>query len=254
MNITWDASAYTSHFSFVHEYGAGVLDLVQRKEHMKALDLGCGNGALTRAMADQGMDVCGLDASPELLDIARCSYPDLCFMQGDATNFSLPEKVDVVFSNAVFHWIDRGKQRDMMDCVYRALGAGGQFVFEFGGYGNTALIHESLARAFAARKRSYWVPFYFPTIGEYASLLEDAGFTVVFASLFDRMTPLKGENGMADWIRMFVQKPFEGLSVQEESALVEEAVAGLKQKLFHDGTWFADYVRIRCKAVKRAAS
>ena len=82
-------------------------------------------------------------------------------------------------------------------------------VVHFGGYGNNRLIHEALAKAFAEQGYSYQVPFYFPSIGEYASLLEQAGFEVRYAVLFDRMTELMGEDGMKDWIRMFISTPYE---------------------------------------------
>lgn len=37
-------------------------------------------------------------------------HPELDFMAGDATEFTLDEKADVIFSNAVFHWINADKQ------------------------------------------------------------------------------------------------------------------------------------------------
>ena len=53
------------------------------------------------------------------------------------------------------------------------------------------------------------MPFYFPTIGQYAGLLERSGFKVLHMSLFVRMTPLKGPNELADWIKMFIKKPLK---------------------------------------------
>ena len=136
MNIQWDAEKYTADFSFVHQYGSGVAELIDGERGAKVLDLGCGNGALSKALRDRGYVVTGLDASKELLEIARTNYPDIPFIQGDATDFSLPEPVDVVFSNAVLHWIDREWQGALLRCVYRALRDRGQFVFEMGGCGN----------------------------------------------------------------------------------------------------------------------
>lgn len=80
----------------------------------------------------------------------------------------------------------------MLSCVLRALKPEGQFVFEMGGKGNNALIHGSLCRTFERRGLIYRFPFYFPAIGEYASLMEDAGFLVRTALLFDRKTKLMG--------------------------------------------------------------
>ena len=144
MNIKWDAEKYTDNFSFVHRHGTDVLKLIERKNG-KVLDLGCGNGALTKVLHDKGYDVIGADASDDMLGVARKNNPDLTFVKADATDFVLPEKVDVVFSNAVFHWIDRELHPKMLGCVYNALNYGGEFVFEFGGRGNAEKIHTKLA-------------------------------------------------------------------------------------------------------------
>ena len=104
MNIQWNAQGYTQNFSFVHEYGRGLIDLLEGGG-LSVLDLGCGNGALTQRLAQAGFRAEGLDASPELLEVARQSYPGLAFHQGDAVDFQTAEPFDAVFSNAVLHWI-----------------------------------------------------------------------------------------------------------------------------------------------------
>jgi trans-aconitate methyltransferase len=250
LNIKWDAKKYTQDFSYVHQYGNDLTKLIDKKEQTTVLDLGCGNGALTQKLAEEGMLAFGMDASADLLQIARKKYPGLSFLKGDATNFNLPEPVDVVFSNAVFHWIERKKQPDLLQCVYRSLNPNGQFVFEFGGRGNNALIYGVLKSEFQKRKFVYQFPFYFPTIGEYCSLLEQTGFKVTYAVLFERMTELQGKNGLTDWIRMFVKTPFENIPDLEQEEIITETVQKLRSKLFYNGKWHADYVRIRCKALK----
>ena len=156
MNIKWDADKYTSDFSFVHQYGNGVIDMIAADKNSTVLDLGCGNGALSKTLRDKGFIVKGIDASKELLDIAKKNYPDIEFIQADAADFSLPEPVDVVFSNAVFHWIDKEGQEDMLKRVHNALKDNGQFVFEFGGYGNNQIIHGALTKVFGERNHTYF--------------------------------------------------------------------------------------------------
>lgn len=126
--------------------------------------------------AEKGLSTIGIDSSEEMLKIARRNYPEIEFILSDATHFTLRKPVDIVFSNAVFHWIDKSKQLDMMKCVYHALNVGGQFVFEMGGFGNNKLIHSALLTAFEEAGYEYKMPFYFPSIGEYSPLLEQAGF------------------------------------------------------------------------------
>ncbi len=250
MNIQWDAHKYTEAFSFVHQYGTDVLELLDFKRGMTVLDLGCGNGALTEKLSEMGAVATGLDASDDLLQIARKNYPELEFIRADATDFALKQNVDAVFSNAVFHWIDRDKQESLLKCIYLALKEKGQLVFEFGGAGNNQLIHTALQRVFAEHGMEYEQPFYFPSIGQYAPMLEKAGFRVTYMNLFDRITRLNGENGLEDWIKLFIKKPFEGISDKDRSNMIQQAVAMLGNSLYHDGIWYADYVRIRGKAIK----
>lgn len=251
MNISWDADKYTTDFAFVHHYGKSVMELIDADKGSSVLDLGCGNGALTKALHEKGYLAKGLDASRELLDIAKDTYPFLDFIQADATDFVLTEPVDVVFSNAVFHWIHRDRQNNMLKCVYNALRENGQFVFEFGGYGNNQSIHDALAENFQKYGYHYEMPFYFPTIGEYASLLEDRGFFVKYAVIFDRPTELKGENGLKDWITMFVKTPFSVVKSEEEKNMIlSEVEKILRHNLYINGKWYADYVRLRIKALR----
>lgn len=250
MNIKWDADKYTKDFSFVHQYGNDVAELIDCEKGSTLIDLGCGNGALTKAPQERGYRVTGMDSSEELLGTARGKYPDILFIRADATDFSVAETVDAVFSNAVFHWIDREKQADMLACVHRALKEKGQFAFEFGGYGNNALIHGALAEVFSECGYEYRMPFYFPTIGEYAALVEQAGFQVRYAVLFDRPTELKGSDGLKEWIHMFVKTPFATVDDAEREGIICKAVERLRDTLYREDRWYADYVRIRMKAVK----
>lgn len=247
-NIKWDSNNYTRNFSFVHEYGQEVMNLLDCKTGMTVVDLGCGNGQLTKQLSDKGMDVIGIDQSEEMLTLARKSYPQIEFICADATSFTLDKKVDAIFSNAVFHWIDN--QDDLIRNIVEQLKEGGQLVCEFGGYGNTDLIHAALEREFQRRGLQYIRNFYFPTIGEYTSRLEAHGLQVRYAILFDRPTKQVGEDGLANWIRMFNMLPFQRLDKVEQEHIIQCVVDELRPVLFEDGNWYADYVRIRIKAIK----
>lgn len=248
MNITWDSQGYTEHFGFVHRYGEDVLSLITAAPGSRIVDLGCGNGALTTKLAKLGYRVLGVDASEEMLAAARAHHSELEFIQGDATTFALNEPADVIFSNAVFHWIDADKQPLLAKNLARNLRPGGELVCEFGGYGCAERVHAALEHAFAARGLKYPRVFYFPTIGQYAPLLEHAGLRIEYAALFDRPTPQDGPDGLQRWIRMFVKAPFAALAPETQDEIMDETAEQLRPTLWQDGRWTVDYVRIRLRA------
>lgn len=203
MNIDWNAKGYQKDFAFVPKYGEAVLDLIDAAPGALAVDLGCGNGGLTGKLIERGYRVVGVDASAPMLALAKERYPDTTFLQADACTFQLPEQADVIFSNAVLHWIDAAKQNELIANIASQLKPGGQLVCEFGGKGCAENVHAALEKIFAAHGLTYRRTFYFPTVGEYAPMLERHGLQVRAALLFDRPTPQQTEDGLADWIRMF---------------------------------------------------
>lgn len=56
---------------------------------------------LTDKLAEKGYDVTGIDDSVDMFELARKEYPDYTFVKGNAVDFRLNEKADVIFSNAV---------------------------------------------------------------------------------------------------------------------------------------------------------
>jgi 2-polyprenyl-3-methyl-5-hydroxy-6-metoxy-1,4-benzoquinol methylase len=59
-------------------------------DKVRVLDLGCGNGCLSHLMAEQGYEVVGLDLSEGGIAIARRSFPECKFIQGDI--YDLPDE------------------------------------------------------------------------------------------------------------------------------------------------------------------
>ena len=178
MNIEWNATNYTNHFSFVHKYGEDVLKLIDAPAGSRVLDLGCGNGALTKKLQELGFQALGMDASSEMLHVARQNYPEIRFEKGDATQFTLQDPVDVIFSNAVFHWIDAEKQDALAAHIASALKPGGTLVCEFGGKNCAESVHAVLEQCFTARGLHYPRINYFPTIAEYTSATDCVRITL----------------------------------------------------------------------------
>lgn len=250
MNISWDSNNYKDNFSFVPSYGMDVMNLIQKGRDSTALDLGCGNGRLTNELEKKGFRVIGLDQSNEMLSLAKRDYPGIIFIEGDAVSFSLKEKVDLIFSNAVLHWIDEDKQPALIENIASNLKDGGELVLEMGGKGCAETVHSTLEGIFSEKGLEYKRSFYFPSIGEYTSIIDSHGLKTDYAILFDRPTVQKNPDGLVDWIKMFNKAPFEGLAEDVKENIYEEARIRLKDSLYHNGSWIIDYVRLRIRAHK----
>ena len=226
-----------------------MLDLLQPQPGELILDLGCGTGHLTSQLAQAGARVIGLDESAQMLATARQQYPQLEFLQADARDFSLPEPCDAVFSNAVLHWVKPAAAAAA--CIARALKPGGRFVAEFGGQGNVANIVDAV-QAVVTRYTHITVqhPWYYPSIGAYATLLEAQGLEVRQAFLFDRPTPLEGADGMRNWLAMFAGSMLAELPAAARETALGEIEARLRVSNFRADTWYADYRRLRVVAVR----
>jgi len=247
VSTAWDAEQYEGKHSFVWRLGAGVVELLAPKSGERILDIGCGTGQLTAEIAKQGAQVVGLDNSANMIGQARQNYPGLSFVLGDATCFHFEEPFDAVFSNAALHWV---KQADAAaESIGRALKPGGRFVAEFGGQGNTRSVLKALHAALGEDSDAR-CPWYYPSVGEYASLLDRHGLQVRHAELFDRPTPLEGENGMEDWLRMFCGSFFKGMPTDAVVAKMREVVGLLRPGQYRNGVWTVDYRRLRVLALK----
>ncbi|HEV3004979.1 MAG TPA: methyltransferase domain-containing protein [Pirellulales bacterium] len=249
---SWNASLYDARHSFVSGYGADLVELLAPLAGETILDLGCGTGHLTARIAESGAEVLGFDASCEMIEQARRNHPSLRFELADATRFQLPAPCDAVFSNAALHWVK--PPQAAVERIAAALRPGGRFVAEFGGRGNVrqiiAAARESVA-AVVGDDPGDVNPWYFPSVGEYAALLERHSLEVRHAALFDRPTPLEeGEQGMDNWLTMFGEPCFGSLPPVQRAAAKAQTVERLRAALWLDGKWIADYCRLRVVALK----
>jgi len=240
---SWDAARYQDQHSFVWRFGANLIESLNPQPGERILDLGCGTGQLTAEIARSGATVIGLDKSEEMVTAARKNYPDLEFIADDAASFRLPQPLDAVFSNAALHWVKDAE--GAVISIAHALRPGGRFVAEFGGKGNNASVLAAF-RAVLGPSADQRSPWYYPSVSEYTTLLERHGFEVRNASLFDRPTPLEGENGLENWLRMFTQSFIHDRSTDE----VRQVVEHLRPARYKDGVWTVDYRRLRVVALK----
>ena len=131
ITMPWDPKQY---HKFQAERSAPFFDLlalVEKRPNLKAVDLGCGTGELTRQLADAlpNSEVTGIDSSSQMLDAARTaalSGPNLHFEQGDQAQ--LTGEWDLIFSNAALQWSEN--HTELIPRLYERLTPGGQITVQ----------------------------------------------------------------------------------------------------------------------------
>jgi trans-aconitate methyltransferase len=244
----WNAERYVKNAAFVSTYGSAVADLLGDISGHQLLDLGCGDGRLTLELAAKGASVVGIDASQSMIEAARAKGLEAHVL--DALEMSYFEQFESVFTNATLHWIPDHPL--LAEKVYAAIKLGGQFVGEFGGHGNVAAINTAI-RGVLARNGFDWTgkkPVIYPSVQQFKSVLEGAGFEVVYMELIPRPTPLP--TGIRGWLETFGISFFEDAEPLAQRNMLNEVEDLLAPALRDDfGNWTADYVRLRFRALKR---
>ncbi|MBV8908391.1 MAG: class I SAM-dependent methyltransferase [Sphingomonas sp.] len=232
----WDAGDYARVGAFVAQLGGAALDLLDPKAGERILDVGCGEGTLTKKIIERGATVLGIDNSPEMIAAARANGIDAVLMAAEDIPFT--SEFDAAFSNATLHWVLEKEQAAR--AIFRAVKPDGRFAGEMGGEGNLAKLREALDDELIIRgyappvEASNW----YASPEEFAAVYEAAGFREVDARLIERPTPI--EHGVAAWVTTFRKGWLDRAGVpEEERAEIGAAVAdGV-------GSNIADYVRLR---------
>jgi trans-aconitate methyltransferase len=232
----WDAADYAKVGAFVAELGGAALDLLDPQPGERILDIGCGEGTLTKKIVGRGATVLGIDNSPEMIAAARSNGIDAVLL--DVADMTFSAEFDAAFSNATLHWVLEKEQAAR--AIFRALKAGGRFAGEMGGEGNLEKLREALDEELIIRgfvppvEASNW----YASPDEFATIYETAGFREIDARLIERPTPI--EHGVAAWVTTFRKGWLDRAQVpEEERAEIGAAVAD------RVGSNVADYVRLR---------
>lgn len=244
---SWNPDSYAKNARFVSDLGEPLLQLLDAKPGEVILDLGCGDGTLTEKIAAAGCTVYGCDSSLAQLQAARSRNLPVAVM--DAQHLSIRRRFDAVFTNAALHWMKQADQ--VVQGVAAALKPGGRFVGEFGGKDNVETIRRALHASLSKRGIDPWIvdPWYYPSPKEYTKLLDRYGFAVDYIELIPRPTKLPGD--ILGWLEVFAQPFTKSVAECERAQFLGEVRDDLQATLQKsDGTWFADYVRLRFHAVK----
>ena len=210
--MRWNPELYAR---FATERGRAFEDLlarVSRVDVRRAVDLGCGDGKLTRRLVERWpkASVTGVELSPEMLEGAEPLPGVLQFVRADAAVWRAAEPVDLIFSNALLHWIDDHAR--LLDHLCDQLAPGGTLAVQMP-YNFAAATH---LRVRDVAQRPRWKAQFAdllartPTVRPvewYAHRLLDAGFSVdAWETTYVHV--LSGPDAVATWIRGTTMRPY----------------------------------------------
>jgi trans-aconitate 2-methyltransferase len=181
----WDAGTY-HRVSVPHEeWARSVLDRLPLRGDETVLDAGCGSGRVTGLLIERLPDghVVAVDGSASMIEKVRETLrPGDEALVSDLTELELDERVDAVFSSAVFHWVlDHDILFPRLAAVLRP---GGAIAAQCGGAGNIdrlrAICDEvASSQPFAPYFEGFEDPWNYAGAEETEARLEVAGFADV---------------------------------------------------------------------------
>jgi trans-aconitate 2-methyltransferase len=260
--VPWDAQAYDN--VAMVQYGWGLKVLARRawRGNEAVLDAGCGPGRLTEALLQRVPDgrVHAVDLDPTMVAAARVRLapygPRATVHEANLVDVRLPAPVDVVFCNAVLHWVP--DHDAVFQTFHDLLRPGGELLLQAGGAGNLDAVRASAARVlaqapFAPHFTNWQPPWRYETAETTHAGLVRAGFPHPDVRLDPDPIHFHDEAPLRRFLRAVVLNPY--LRQLPPDAHLQDAFvdAYLEAAADEGDPWTLDYVRLNVQARRSLA-
>lgn len=262
--VTWDPADYRNNSPAQERWAGEMLGKLGLCGTERVLDLGCGDGRITAAIAAlvPGGEVLGVDSSPEMVRYARATYsagshPNLSFALHDFRDLPVLGTFDLAFSNAALHWV--GDQVAVLSGVRDNLVPGGRLFFQMGGKGNLSGFIRHILPEITSRPRwepylgGFPFPYHFFGISDYTAFVRAAGLVPLRVELIPKEMTYPTPEGLAGWFRT-TWLPYTGqVPEADRDELIREVITLFLRRFPPrcDGSISVPMVRLEVEAVKR---
>jgi len=209
--VSWDAAAYAANSVVQHTWARELMAKLNLRGNKHILDVGCGDGKVTAEIAHaipRGAAI-GIDASPQMIEFARrtfprSKFPNLEFRVMDARQIRFARQFDLVFSSAALHWVD--DHRAFLRGAAACLRSGGRLVVSCGGKGNAhdvfvALRPEMRLKRWREFFRRMERPYFFHSPEDYKKWLPRFGLQLLGMRLSPKDAIYDSRDGFTAWLR-----------------------------------------------------
>ena len=219
-----------------------LLQMIQPAPAMRIADLGCGTGELTRELHERlsAASTLGIDSSAEMLaKAASFSTGSLRFEQGDIASYASDRPLDLIVSNAAFHWV--GDHESLFARLTSMLLPGGQLAIQMPANDTHAShrIAADVAADFGLERR----PSTMLTPARYASLLHALGFASQTVRLHVYGHLLPSAEDVIEWNRGALLTHYEA-QVDDFGPFLAEYRSRLLRELRDARPFFYTYDRL----------
>jgi trans-aconitate methyltransferase len=207
----WNPADYARHSQRQERWAKELIKLLSPQPQENILDIGCGDGRNTTEiakLAPRGR-VVGVDRSPDMVRFAQehfppGQFPNLTFMQADASELPFEAEFDAVFSNAVLHWVL--DHRPVLAGIARSLRPAGRCLLQMGGKGNGDDVVAAVESCLADPKwQAEWRPreshYGFHGVEEYRGWVESAGLELDSSELIEKDMIHENLEAFTGWLR-----------------------------------------------------
>ena len=208
--MKWNAADYAANSVVQQTWARELIARLPLRGGEQVLDVGCGDGKVTAEMAHhlrRGSAI-GIDASPQMIEFARRTFPsenfpNLEFQVMDAREIRFTERFDLVFSNAALHWME--DHRAFLRGAASVLKPGGRLVVSCGGKGNAQDVFVAARPEMRLwRWREFFrrmpKPYFFYTPADYRRWLPRFGFKTLDIRLAPKDATYDGRGGFVAWM------------------------------------------------------
>lgn len=252
-NTYWNAEVYERIGKPMRRWAQAVIDDLDLNGDETVLDAGCGSGSVTFDLLERlpRGRIYAVDASEEMIaslqrQIDERKESSIIAMRRSLTDFTLPEAVDRVFSNAVFHWIPDDDA--LFGCLLRATKPGGRLRAQCGGFGNNAHVLEAVEAVrqdepFAGYLGDFRDSKKYRTPEEATAALQRAGWVQAQARLFDQPVQFDDEEEAALYVRTILLRDHVARMPESDGIAYSQAVVAETVRRW-GRPYVADYVRL----------